>query len=120
MRKTREILRLRWQLQLSHREEAVGTGASVGAVHNAVARAKTAGLDWSAVQALGDTELEAKLYGHALRRARRSLPDLSYLHAERSKVGDVDARVQACFTTRTGGAPTRARTTKRCCDHGII
>ena len=87
MRKTREILRLRWVLQLTHRDVAKSARSSVGAVHLAVSRAKKAGLDWAAVEALSDSELEAKLYGVPFAGQDRPLPDFAYLHAERKKKG---------------------------------
>jgi hypothetical protein len=62
MRKTREILRLKWGLGRSHREVARSLGVSVGAVGETLSRADLAGLDWSGVQAVTDDELERRLY----------------------------------------------------------
>ena len=42
MRKTREILRQKWVLGLSHRAVGRSLGLSPGAVHGAVARARAA------------------------------------------------------------------------------
>ena len=63
MRKTREILRQRWELGRTHREIAASVGQSLGAVAMTVGRAQAAGLDWPATQALNDTALEETLYG---------------------------------------------------------
>jgi len=54
MRKTREILRLRWEQCRSVRETAASGGASTGVVDKAVSRAGKAKLDWAQVLALSD------------------------------------------------------------------
>ena len=54
MRKIREILRLKWVAQRSHREAARSLGVSVGAVASVVGRAKTCGLTWAQLEALSD------------------------------------------------------------------
>ncbi len=87
MRKTREILRQKWELGRTHRQVAASVGASSGAVAGAVSRAGQAGLDWVAVQALSDDELEARLYPAMAARATRPLPDWGWIHAERRKAG---------------------------------
>lgn len=86
MRKTREILRQKWQLGRTHREVASSVGASAGAVGGAVERAKLAGLDWSQVEALTDDELEARLYP-SIAVTTRPLPDFAKVHAERKRAG---------------------------------
>ncbi len=48
MRKTREILRQKWELGRTHRQVAASVGASAGAVAGTVGRASEAGLDWAA------------------------------------------------------------------------
>ena len=87
MRKTREILRQKWELGRTHRQVAASVGASAGAVAGAVSRAGEAGLDWATVQALSDEELEARLYPATAARAARPLPDWGWIHAERRKAG---------------------------------
>jgi len=89
MRKTREILRLKWALGRSHREVARSLGVSSGVVGSTVLRARAAGLDWPQVQALADHALEARLYGRpeAAGQRQRPQPDCAYLHAERRKPG---------------------------------
>ena len=62
MTKTREILRQKWKLELSYREIGLSVGSAVGAVWLAVKRATDAGLDWTAVEALDDVALDARLY----------------------------------------------------------
>ena len=65
MRKTREILRQKWELGRSHREIAASVGASASIVGTTSSRAQSAKLDWAAVQALSDEALEERLYGRA-------------------------------------------------------
>ncbi len=55
MRKTREILRQKWQLARSHREVAVNVGRSLGAIIATLKRAEPVQLDRSAIASLSDT-----------------------------------------------------------------
>ena len=88
MRKTREILRQKWELGRSHREIAASVGASASMVGTTSSRAQSAKLDWAAVQALSDEALEERLYGRApTAGASRAMPDGAYLHAERRRPG---------------------------------
>lgn len=88
MRKTREILRQKWELGRSHREVARSAGLSAGAVGATLERAKSAGLDWAKVQALTEDELELRLYpSGAASGPARPLPDPIYIHNERKKTG---------------------------------
>ena len=86
MRKTREILRQKWELGRSHRAVAASVGLSSGAIGATVARAAAAGLDWAAVESLSDEALDERLYG-AKPVTTRAQPDCEYLHAERKKPG---------------------------------
>ena len=89
MRKTREILREKWEVGLSHRKVMQSLGVSLGMVSNTVARAQAAGLcSWAEVEALSDEELEEKLYG-PVRTAteERPRPDPVWIHTERQKPG---------------------------------
>jgi len=88
MRKTRDILRLKWEQGLSHREAARSLGISPSTVSKAVHRAELAGLDWATVGGLSDEELEVRLYGPKLPFSRgRPVPDFQYLHRERRRPG---------------------------------
>jgi len=87
MRKIREILRHKWAVGRSHREVAASLGVSVGTVSAAEQRARDAGLDWAAVEALDDDALEARLYGATVAERRRPLPDPVWIHTERKKPG---------------------------------
>lgn len=83
MRQIREILRLKWTLQRSHRETARSVGVSAGSVAAVVSRATHQGLTWEAVTALTDDQLEETLWGPRLPlTAARTLPDPVHLHTE--------------------------------------
>jgi hypothetical protein len=88
MRKTREILRCLWLLKQSHRQAAACTGMSAGTVGHTVQRARAAGLDWLTVDALGDDELQRRLYGSPVTPGtERVEPDCSWIHQERHRPG---------------------------------
>lgn len=90
MRKTREILRQKWELGRTHREVAASVGLkSAGSVGSTVLRAQGAGLDWAAVSALSDEELEKRLYGvpPGSGARHRPVPDWVALHVERRRAG---------------------------------
>ena len=87
MRKIREILRYKWSLGRSHREVAASLGISVGAVSGIEQRARAAGLDWPAAEALDDETLELRLYGDTRAQRKRPLPDPVWIHTERKRPG---------------------------------
>lgn len=88
MRRTREILRQKWTLGRSHREVAQSLGVSTGAISAALARVKAAGLSREAALALGEVELEHKLYTAARgESSARALPAWSEIHTELRKKG---------------------------------
>jgi transposase len=88
MRHTREILRHKWALVVSHRRTTETLGVSHGAITQTVQRAKRAGLDWAAVCALSDPELEAKLYPPPPRNdAPRPAPDWTHVDLELRRKG---------------------------------
>jgi hypothetical protein len=87
MRKTREVLRLKWVLGRSHREIHRAIGVGIATMSETATRATAAGLDWSAVERLGDEELELRLYPKAPTGTQRPLPDPVYLHTELRRAG---------------------------------
>jgi transposase len=89
MRKSREILRLKWELQRSHREVARSLGVGLGTVSQTLLRARAAGLaDWAAVQALDEGLLEERLYGREdVAERTRPVPDCARLHTELRQPG---------------------------------
>jgi transposase len=90
MRRTREILRLKWDLGRSHREVARSLAVSCGTVAGTMRRAREAGLDWTAVEALTDEELAGRLYpreAQGPRSPERPLPDCAAIDVERRRPG---------------------------------
>ena len=88
MRHTREILRQKWLLARGHRAVRDALGTSHGTITNTLQRAQAAGLDWAAVQALSDAELEARLYPPPPTAGTlRPEPDWPQLHLELRKKG---------------------------------
>ena len=61
MRKIKDVLRLKFEVRLSHEKIAVATGLSKGAVTNTVQRAVQKGLSWPLPAELDDGRLEALL-----------------------------------------------------------
>ncbi len=89
MRKIREILRLKWVAQRSHREAARSLGVSPGAVASAVEPGPRPALTWEAVEALSDDALERTLYGPTPAEidGARPEPDLAWIHQELRRPG---------------------------------
>ncbi len=80
MRKIKEVLRLKFEAQLSHEKIAAATGMSKGAVTNTVQRAVQKGLSWPLPADLDESQLE-------LRAAR---VDSLYLHVfDARPAGDI-------------------------------
>jgi transposase len=90
MRKTREILRLKWQQGRSHREIARALAVGVGTPSDVAKRALAAGLrDWSAVAAVSDEELDRRLYDQQTPSVvtPRPRPDAAKIHLELRRPG---------------------------------
>jgi len=88
MRKIREILRLKWELGLSHREISQRCGSSSGAITECLKRAQRAGLAWP-LPDIDDAELEARLYPPAQTAVadKRSMPEMAQLQVELRRPG---------------------------------
>jgi transposase len=88
MRHIREILRLKWRLNRSHRDTARSLGISAGVVASVLSRARLLGLTWDTVEALTDEALEQRLYGPKIpARTGRPLPEPAWMHTELRRVG---------------------------------
>lgn len=89
MRKTREILRLKWVHGRSHREIARAIGVGVGSPTQVVARAKRAQITcWSEVEALSDEELETRMYPPpVVSGVARPEPNPAAIHIELRRTG---------------------------------
>ena len=88
MSKTREILRLKWERELSHRQVARALGISAGVVGTTVSRAKRAGLTQAELLEPDDRQLEARLYGERMMSSTRApLPKPEYIAQELRRPG---------------------------------
>jgi transposase len=87
MRKIREVLRLKFEAQLSQRQIALATGLSKAAVANFLERARHKGLTWPLPEGLGDEGLERLLFKQTAVRAGYSVPDFPYVHQELKRRG---------------------------------
>jgi len=85
MRKIREILRLRYAQDLSHRKIGRAVGASPGTVGDCLGRAKAAGLSWPLDESLDDGTLEGMLYPAVAQSRERAAPDCAYIYRELRK-----------------------------------
>ena len=86
MRKTKEVLRLRFQLRLGQRQIARSCGMGLGTVHDYLERAAAAGIGWPLPEGLSEEELEAKLFGNQPVQARavrrRPQPEWKTIHEQ--------------------------------------
>jgi transposase len=64
MRKTKEVLRLRFEVGLGQRQIARSCGMGLGTVHDYLKRAAAAGIGWPLPEGWSEEELEARLFGN--------------------------------------------------------
>lgn len=89
MRKIREVLRLRWEQGLSHRQIVASCRLGQGTVGEYLRRARDAGITWPVPDVLTDAELERRLFPLAepIPTSERPLPDWGAVHRELAKKG---------------------------------
>lgn len=87
MRKTTEVLRLKFEARLSHEKIAAATGLSKGAVTNYVRRAVQKALTWPLPPELDEGRLEALLFRQPAPRQRYAQPDYALMHQELKRKG---------------------------------
>lgn len=90
MRKIREVLRLKWENQVSERAIAVSCSIARSTVGDYLRRARTAGLSWPLPADLDDSRLEQLLFARAkleVPAGQRPQPDWSYIHRELRRKG---------------------------------
>lgn len=88
MRKIKEILRLKYEQNLSHRAIATSLGISAGTVSRYAARAKAAGLGWPLPEAMDEISLESTLFKTALAGEQSpKAPDCQWIHQELKRKG---------------------------------
>jgi transposase len=87
MRKTSEILRLRWEKGLSIRQIASSVGLSRSTVQDRLARADLASLSWPLPEGMTDDALEELLFPSRQNRVPDRQLNFAYIHKELMKKG---------------------------------
>ncbi len=88
MRKTEEILRLKYEIGLSHRQIAKSCRVSPSTVSEYVTRAKAAGLSWPLPEGMTPEQLEARLYPEKVEAEQTiPVPDWVYINKELKRKG---------------------------------
>ncbi len=88
MRQFREILRLKLEAGLSHREIARACAVGLGTITEYLRRAEAAGLGWPLPEDLDDAAIEARLFaGPSGPGSPRPLPDGPWIHRELRRTG---------------------------------
>ena len=87
LRMIKDIIRLKWQSQLSHEQIAQALNISKGVVSKYVGLAHSAGLDWEAAQALDERQLTVLLLPRTVAAGRFVEPDWAGVHRELDRKG---------------------------------
>jgi len=89
MRKIEEILRLKYQVRLSHRAIAKSCAVSTSTVSEYVTHAKAAGIRWPLPEGISDEQLEALLFPDrgSVSGGRIPQPDWKYIQKELKRKG---------------------------------
>ena len=83
MRKIKEVLRLRYEAGLGHRQIARSCSLGLGTVHDYLRRADSAGLRWPLPDDWNDDRLESTLFGRSYKPApQRPMPDFVNIHEQ--------------------------------------
>lgn len=113
MRKIREVLRLRWEHGLSHRQIVASCKIGQGTVVEYLRRAAAAGLTWPLPSGLTDGELELRLFPPpvAVAATERALPDWAEVHQELRRKG---VTLLLLWEEHRAGNPTAFRYSRFC------
>lgn len=83
MRKIREVLRLKYELNCSNREIGLSCGIGRSTVGEYIQRVKLAGLNWPLPEGMSDASLEQKLFpAPTPRHSSKLFPDFQEVHKE--------------------------------------
>ncbi len=87
MRKIREILRLKFECELSDRKIAESCSVARSTVANYLSMAKSAGLKWPIPEDLSDTDISNMIFKNKDNRPvnKRNMPPMEYIHNELKK-----------------------------------
>jgi len=105
MRKTKEVLRLRFEVGLGLRQIVRSYSIGLGTVHEYLQRAQAAGGTWPLGEDWDEERLEAALFGGPprARPAALPMPDFAELHHQRQ----IQPHLTQQLLGRSTGRPTR-------------
>lgn len=83
----KDVIRLKWEAQLSHESIAAALGVSKGAVAKYLGLASAAGLDWETVREWDERQLAARLLPRAPATSPFVEPDWGRVHRELDRKG---------------------------------
>ena len=87
MRKIKEVLRLKYEANLSCRQIAASLKISVGVISKYTQAAEVAGLSWPVPDGLDDATLEARLFPLVTSVPEHVMPDCAHIHQELTRKG---------------------------------
>jgi transposase len=87
MRKIKDVLRLKLEAGLTHEQVAAALRISKGVVTKYLTLAGAAGLDWVAMAAMDEAELERRLLAKPVRPSDYVMPDYGRIHQELRRKG---------------------------------
>ena len=89
MRKLEEILRLKYEAKLSHRQIGIACQVSAGTISDYVTRAKAAGVNWPLPEGMTEEKLEKLLFPVRETSRSRDIPQLDWeaIHQEMQRKG---------------------------------
>lgn len=87
LRMIKDVVRLKWEAQLSHEQIAAALGVSKGVVTKYLGLAKAAGLDWATVREWSEQQLAAKLLPQSPSASPFVQPDWGRMHLELGRKG---------------------------------
>jgi transposase len=114
MRRITEVLRLKFEVDLSHDRIARAVGLSKGVVGKYVSLAKARGLSWPLPEGMDEAALEAKLYPPRAASTRFAEPDHARIHAELKRKG---VTLQLLWSEYVAEAGERAYRYTQFCEH---
>ena len=87
MRKIKDVLRLKYEADLSCRQIAASLKLSVGVISKYTQAAEAAGLPWPLPDGLDDSTLAARLFPPVTSVREHVMPDCAYIHQELKRKG---------------------------------
>ena len=87
LRMIKDVIRLKWEAQLSHENIAAALGISKGAVSKYVGLAVAAGLDWATVRDWSERQLTERLMPRSPQTSAFVEPDWGRIHRELDRKG---------------------------------